>query len=143
MQKQNILCTAEKIYNTLSHFYICASWGPSLKWFVLRSIWNSDNKSPKILNLQNCFDDILKLVFRVSHHSGINKSNNKSTTLSKTKNKRITSNIGSYKWIFITKKRVLGGSVINAGAKYTRFFDSKEANWLVEFEVFKIVIPSA
>lgn len=59
-----------------------------------------------------------KVVFKVSHHSGIKENNNWCLTLSGTRSQIITSAIGTYKLIFLVKCQVLRNNITTGKASY-------------------------
>lgn len=61
---------------------------------------------------------MFKTILEIFHYAGVNRNNNKSSTLSKIIDRAVNSIISNCKLMLSTKQRVLRGTAISAGTNY-------------------------
>lgn len=95
------------------------------------SFWNNNNKNKKWSSLQDNSNNLLRIIFTVSHYNCVNKSNSKSLILSKIRNWIIISTISSYELIFSIQQRIIQQTATRGKTSHAKFFNlNKLANLL-------------
>lgn len=86
------------------------------------SLWSGNYRSRKEPKILNNFDNVLKIAYNVFYFTGINKTNNKSSTLSEIRHETVTCGVDSRKLIFSTKQTILRQNVASGGINHIEIF---------------------
>lgn len=91
---------------------------PSVYELILRSLSSGNNENQKNFDLQDGFDNLLKIIFGVIDYNNVNKIKNRRFILTGTRSRIVISNVGSYKLFFFIKRKNLVQKTANNEATY-------------------------